>query len=293
MSSILKALKKLEQETAANTGAPLPAGGGNQNRQRTKSIVVPGLIVLSVCIIIGAGVMLFVREPSTQESASPYLNEEKPAVSVKKNARMTPPSRAEEADIREQKKPAAAAPEFEFSTTRSLLADNRPADLKNGGHEPLEAYKQQIPAVPSGTVHTPAPVKTADPFTPILPVPDVQADGADENNQPLLENAEPAVSLQTEISNGETIPPALPDKSLSEEPVVKKTEPSLEIIDDPSIDLQAISWSTDAGKRLAIINGKICREKDRVGGYVVQSINAGDVVISKGSVTGKLVFEIR
>ena len=66
-----------------------------------------------------------------------------------------------------------------------------------------------------------------------------------------------------------------------------------DIINDPEIDLQAISWSVNADKRMAIINGKICREKDRVGKYVIVSINANDVLVSSGSVTGRLVFEIR
>ncbi|MDA8403287.1 MAG: hypothetical protein M0Z56_03695 [Desulfobacteraceae bacterium] len=66
----------------------------------------------------------------------------------------------------------------------------------------------------------------------------------------------------------------------------------LEIIDDPGTVLQAISWSQDTSRRLAVINGKICRETEQMNGYVILTINPEDVVVSKGSVTGRLVFKI-
>ncbi len=75
--------------------------------------------------------------------------------------------------------------------------------------------------------------------------------------------------------------------------MARKAEPQLDLIKDPAVELQAISWSADASKRMAIINGQICREKDRVGAYVIDAINTGDVVLSNGSVRGKLVFKIR
>jgi len=65
------------------------------------------------------------------------------------------------------------------------------------------------------------------------------------------------------------------------------------VLDDSSMKLQAISWSSDPAGRMAIINGKICREKDRVDGYVIKKISSGDVVLVKGAVLGKLVFKIR
>ncbi|MGB9500175.1 MAG: general secretion pathway protein GspB [Dissulfuribacterales bacterium] len=70
-------------------------------------------------------------------------------------------------------------------------------------------------------------------------------------------------------------------------------EPVIRILDDTSMDLQAISWASDPESRMAVINGKICREKDRVDGYVVKEIGSGDVVLAKGAVLERLVFKIR
>ena len=65
------------------------------------------------------------------------------------------------------------------------------------------------------------------------------------------------------------------------------------IFNDPEVVLQAISWSPDASRRMAVINGKICRENEQINGYVIKQVNPEDVVVSKGSATGRLVFKIR
>ncbi|MCJ7616856.1 MAG: general secretion pathway protein GspB [Desulfobacterales bacterium] len=67
----------------------------------------------------------------------------------------------------------------------------------------------------------------------------------------------------------------------------------IEIDDNVGLKLQAISWSTDANKRMVVINGPICREGERVNGYIVKQINQADVMISNGSTSGKLSFKIR
>jgi len=83
------------------------------------------------------------------------------------------------------------------------------------------------------------------------------------------------------------------EKNIPADENVIDVEPVVRIIDDSSLELQAISWSSDPAQRMAVINGKICREKDRVDGYVVKEIGSGDVVLAKGFVLGKLVFKIR
>jgi len=67
----------------------------------------------------------------------------------------------------------------------------------------------------------------------------------------------------------------------------------IEINDNVGLKLQAISWSPEAKKRMVVINGQICREGERVNGYVVKQINQADVMISNGSTSGKLFFKIR
>ncbi|MBC2716019.1 MAG: general secretion pathway protein GspB [Desulfobacteraceae bacterium] len=283
MSAILKALKKLEQDTAANTGASSLGSIKGQNPRRSKSIIVPGLIVFSLCILTGVGISFFVQKPSAPESPTALFKDEKPVSAIKTQEKNENRNRVAEIDNQKQKKPVVAAPGVEFSTTHPILDDNRQTNYRNEIQKPMDAQTHGIPVSP------PDSVRTADPFAAIMPTPTAE----DESSQPIEENAEPAATRQPEISISESPVPVITDNIFSGEPVIRKTEPTVEILDDPSIDLQAISWSTDADKRMAIINGKICREKDRVAGYVVQAIHSGDVIISKGSVSGKLVFKIR
>jgi hypothetical protein len=121
-----------------------------------------------------------------------------------------------------------------------------------------------------------------------------------------------AVALAPDDSSPETIPetieitlppheitPAAPGDKLAPEPdsaanIAPEVIPEMlpDIINDPEVVLQAISWSQDASRRMAVINGKICREKEPMGGYVIFKINPEDVVVSKGAVSGRLVFKI-
>ncbi|MFZ2634305.1 MAG: hypothetical protein WA081_15745 [Desulfosalsimonadaceae bacterium] len=116
-----------------------------------------------------------------------------------------------------------------------------------------------------------------------------------------------AVALEPEEMSGETseeaVPPdaALPGEAYPEEGLSSADPPEANLVsnvpigifNDPEVVLQAISWSPDVSRRMAVINGKICRESEQINGYVIKQVNPEDVVVSKGSVTGRLVFKIR
>ena len=303
MSAILKALKKLEQETPTNGGAPLPGIIKGQGKRRAKSILVTGLILLPLCILIGAGFMLFVRKSSVPESPPLFLKEEKSVSVAKTPEKNKIRYKTAEIDKQNLKKQAVSEAVFEFPTAGPSIVDNHQTDAKNGVRElpdtqPQKMSPEMSPILPrnlSDFGYATASVKTADPFSPIMPPPKrITPAAEDENTRPIEEKAEPSAPLQPAIRTSEAHVPASTDNTFSDKPaVIRKTEPPVAVIEDSAIELQAISWSADADKRMAIINGKICREKDRVAGYVVQSIHSGEVILSKGSVSGKLVFEIR
>lgn len=251
MSSILKALKKLERETASNAGLPVPVNGEKPRLHRKKNILVPGLIVLSACILIGGGIGLFTRKIIAPEPPAVSSTSEQSATLAETQQQNVPghefpePEFPElqfsEPEFREMAQPkqetiTAPAPGFEFATRRSVLADNQPKSRPEDSENILLTQPDIIVSKP-------------------LPEPD--------------------------------------DKPAARRPVTQKRQAPVEILEDPAIELQAISWSADAQKRMAIINGKICREKERVAGYVIDAINSEDVIVSKGSVSGKLVFKIR
>ncbi|MGB7920447.1 MAG: general secretion pathway protein GspB [Desulfobacterales bacterium] len=59
------------------------------------------------------------------------------------------------------------------------------------------------------------------------------------------------------------------------------------------LKLQAISWASAPGDRLAVINGNIMREGASLEGYAIVQIDRDEVVVRKGSEQWKLVFNLR
>ena len=243
MSAILKALKKLEQDTAATAGVPLRREAKRESQNRSKSVMVPVLIGIAVSMLVGMGIAALVRKPvpvkTKQTSQTPPTTRKVsrpaarrlPAISKKavdpvNHEDVTGPGNVVPVQI----KSVPQAPRVEAASNDTTLADdNRPADSENTSGSIVHQSRQ----VPDSEKNIPADENGTDP--------------------------------------GSVVP----------------------VLDDSSMKLQAISWSSDPAGRMAIINGKICREKDRVDGYVIKKISSGDVVLVKGAVTGRLVFKIR
>ena len=74
-------------------------------------------------------------------------------------------------------------------------------------------------------------------------------------------------------------------------PKVKEIE--IPILNDPEVKLQALTWSKDPQKRIAVINNRILRQGDVVYGYRINIINQDDVVLSDGGEKWKLPFRIK
>ena len=59
------------------------------------------------------------------------------------------------------------------------------------------------------------------------------------------------------------------------------------------LTLQAISWSEEPQRRIAVINGNIVREGGAVEGFTITRIDQNLVLIRKGSEEWKLVFKLK
>jgi hypothetical protein len=68
---------------------------------------------------------------------------------------------------------------------------------------------------------------------------------------------------------------------------------SYQRLDDSKLNLQAIAWSKDAAKRLAVINGHIVREGESVDGFLVNQIRQENVVVNDGSASWQLEFGLK
>ena len=59
------------------------------------------------------------------------------------------------------------------------------------------------------------------------------------------------------------------------------------------LKLQALAWSNDIARRLAVINGHVLHEGEAVEGYQVTQIRQQDVIVSDGQKSWRLVFGLQ
>ena len=85
---------------------------------------------------------------------------------------------------------------------------------------------------------------------------------------------------------GKRIAPSQP-AAKAQKPSPAKTYAKL---NDSKIKLQALAWSSDAARRIAVINGRIVREGESMDGYQISQIRQEDVVVSDGRQSWSLEF---
>jgi hypothetical protein len=64
-------------------------------------------------------------------------------------------------------------------------------------------------------------------------------------------------------------------------------------LNDSQIKLQALAWSGDAARRIAVINGRIVREGESMDGYQIDRIRPEDVILSDGKQSWSLKFGLK
>lgn len=242
MSAILKALKKLEQDTATTAGALLRREAKRHNQRGSKSVMVPVLIGVTISALVVVGLMMVLRNHSVESA----LKLHQPSMTVS-----APVFKNSNADQQIPKNLSATIdPKISLPVARDLIAPRNVSAENKPDRQPRN--------------------KDINKSVDAQPIP----------HPPEISSRQPHQILNS-------------GKNFQNNEFSEYNEPVVTILDDESLKLQAISWSSDSAQRMAVINGKICREKDRVDGYVIKKISSGDVILAKGSVLGKLVFKIR
>ena len=181
------------------------------------------------------------------------------------------------------------------------------AKIQTGTDESKGAVSQKAPTVKrrkarssAGPVPRPAGVERAS-----RGVPPIQASQKNPKNKGITSPATAPFSGTN----------AAPQSNISRSPIVgsakskqrgtrpataapmKKSTPrvarSYQRLDDSKLKLQAIAWSKDAAKRLAVINGHIVREGESVDGFLVNQIRQENVVVNDGSAYWQVEFGLK
>ena len=242
MSSILKALKKIEQDADTTLGMPAGIIVKPTDRPGIRPVIVKSLIIVTALAILAAVGFIINRKPAISSRQSPTSA-----------ARISQKTMEKTDQIRKESLPQQSVA-LRIKTPIPMTATPSPSNE---------------PAKPVDIIEKPLPI------------------GIDAKTVKL-----------DDAHTGVERPPVSPPKSKAyySEPTHSDVPAHTEIIeinDNAGLKLQAISWSTNANKRMVVINGQICREGERVNGYIVEQINQADVMISNGSTLGKLSFKVR
>jgi hypothetical protein len=110
------------------------------------------------------------------------------------------------------------------------------------------------------------------------------------------------MKIRAQTSRPETIttPPKSGTKSVSRAsaqgnkiPATRQNVSTIQRMMDDKLKLQAIAWSADAGRRMAVINNHIVREGESIEGFSVTQIRQEDVIVDDGSQPWRLEFGLK
>ena len=114
-----------------------------------------------------------------------------------------------------------------------------------------------------------------------------------EVNKSLQKAAPPAVSSPVKraaVSKDDR--PAGP-ATQTKKPMRANPRVTYDRIEDPKLKLQALAWSDDAARRMAVINGRIVHEGESVDGFQVMTIREEDVIVKEGGKSWRLEFGLK
>jgi hypothetical protein len=267
LSSILKALKKIEDAAPAGTPPGQAAAFEPQSvfrsRLREKKIAARGLIYGAVA----AGLVL------AAVAVYRFLSLEAPPAGSPSPPAISDPAAGAAKQIRGKIAPAAPAP--------SPAAKDTPAA------PPVAAATDPGPQG-SGTDSARPPNPQ-----PIRQTPEVAKPMRTRSREPAAAPAreERPFAARREANPAESPAPTRPSPT---RPAPAKTaEDALDRLDESRLRVMAIAWSPEPARRIAVINGRIIKEGESVDGFSVTGIRKGDVIVTDGSKSWRVEFNLK
>ncbi|MBE9521158.1 MAG: hypothetical protein IME97_08505, partial [Proteobacteria bacterium] len=267
MSSILRALKKLESEPkhldeSQGTGHKYISLAGPEHRSsnlRPLLLFIGGGVACGMVLLAG---WWFVN--GKQEQGASAVKEVSAPAKTMATATGEPES--------------TVAPEPATSPPQTMVqpAMNQPISLPKPA---AEKNSRVIPAAPGAKLPEPVVADHLDTGpeitgeSPVIASPPVPAQIAVQKTPP-----EPAVK---EAPIATAVQPVAPAET---------SEPEIPILHDADVKLQSISWSKNPSKRLAVISNRIVREGGMVSGYLLVTINKDDVILSQNREKWRINF---
>ncbi|MCP4668245.1 MAG: general secretion pathway protein GspB [Deltaproteobacteria bacterium] len=266
MSSILKALNRLKDESPKQDETPSwpqemdmkRAVRGDRKRNWFFNKLVYSLA--AVVIVVGAGWLLYNEKPHWVKKIVPWAVSSKQHKDKEEGKGLSTKGKSDKKGVWAGKK---GTPRPSMSPTRTL-ARKAPK-------------KPRPPPTPSGRASRIKPASV-----PRKQGPTAKSEGRRDTRVP-----GPFVSQKKRQSGKYALKPTSKAGAKGRDTV------SVEPAHDSKFTLQAISWSDDSKKRIAVINDQVVREGSSIEGAKVTRIGGDEVIVREGGKDYKLVFGLR
>ncbi len=309
MSTILKALKKLEQDKEAAGAGGLPAGymgPGSSHLQPSRSaghrFGMParrGLMLLFV-LLIGGVVFFYYRSVQLDPGMAPtpsITRNQPPHPSIPKAAARPPGIASRRMPPRPAAGPETALP-AETATPKVHLS---PKPVPAAEMSPGTANAAKTPEIPAVSVRPTIeglpesgeiPQQMPEPPTP----PGRMGKRPRQRPETAVGTAVARPQPDAEASSSNPAPASPTGRSAAETAVAPPASSSPKGYDraapltDGRLHVQAIAWSSTVEDRMAVVNNHIVHEGDNVDGFVVISIRRDDVVVRENGTSYRVEF---
>ena len=263
MSSILKALKKIEESTAMETSpAEFPRLAQRASfraglRKQWRSARRLGYALLVVAMVAAGAVMYIAMKGS---DAPAEKSDAAGAPAAKEFRAKIPPETPRPAPPR---RPPLPAPE-------------RMSESTEPGQRTIEMHADPTPPPPPPRPMTPA---AAD--RPSTAVTARETPGAAP-----LPGSRPFAARRE-------APPATAPKPARPPSPTRSSEDGLARLDESKLKVMAIAWADDPGRRIAVVNGHIIKEGESVDGYSITQIRRDDIIVNDGGKSWRVEFNLK
>ncbi len=259
MSTILNALKKLENETSPGESLLYPGAMRDRKRSSTGYLrLLKGSIFLCIAVIGVVGIVYWGSVKWIEKAESQHMPALAPEIIESKSA-------SHQSQPLDRHKGITGAPRVPAASILDL--PKKQAIVTDGIQRPASHNVKQTENSEKSTIHR-TNVRT-----------DPNAYSSHQSTQLV-----PPATNPVKANQKKTLLPSLPTRDPYEHAVW---------IRDDLLQLQAISWSDLPKARITIINGRILHEGQSVEGYTVIQIRPDNVVLDKAETYWKLEYNSR
>lgn len=285
MSTILKSLKKLEQEKEAtlhDAKRPSYSGPGSMHMHDTRSFRIKSTWVkrtfLVVVIVVLCSTSVYYYMQSRDNTALRSNSDRDTQQQIVSVAKANTKEKRQKA-LRPDTKEVQSIPQHK----KELPVSQHPKTTIN----PTSSSKRRLSQPETKKTMTPPQPHTRKTVNPPQPV-------AEHKENPV----KPALAYKAKPTPKKKVTSPKPKSKISPQPIQKppKKKPTdpyagTMVLKDGRLKIQAIVWSVEREDRMAVINTRIIHEGDSVNNFTVLAIRPDDVIVREsGQGTWRVIF---